>query len=298
MLRYAQRAERLGFDSVWVPDHFYFEWPQGVFEPYPEAWTLLTAIGVTTQRVLVGSMVLAAAFRHPALVAKMAGALQELTGGRLLLGIGAGNQPAEHTAFGLQFDGRVSRLAEYLEVLRGLLTNDRVTLKGQYYTIHDGGLQVPQPPVPIWLAADGPRMLVLAARYADGWNGGSGLKGDGAAFRATLAELRLACERQGRDPSEVEVSCSANVLVLPDRAATRALIEHIGAASGWPPAHVRDQYVIGTPDEVVQRLALALEWGATHIICSLGGRPFTLWSEAMLDLFATEALPRLRRFAI
>jgi alkanesulfonate monooxygenase SsuD/methylene tetrahydromethanopterin reductase-like flavin-dependent oxidoreductase (luciferase family) len=157
---------------------------------------------------------------------------------------------------------------------------------------------MPQLPVPIWIAAEGPRMLSLAARYADGWNWGNGLSGDGVAFGAKVAELRLACDQQGRDPGEVEVSCSVNVLVLPDQAATRALIEHIGAATGWPPAKVRDQYVIGTPDEVAQRLALAAERGATHIVCSLGGRPFTLWSDAMLDLFATEALPRLRRNAM
>jgi hypothetical protein len=77
MVRYAQRAEALGFDSVWVPDHFFFQGPPGVLTPYPEAWTLMTAIGVTTERVQIGSMVLAAAFRHPALLAEMAGALQE-----------------------------------------------------------------------------------------------------------------------------------------------------------------------------------------------------------------------------
>jgi alkanesulfonate monooxygenase SsuD/methylene tetrahydromethanopterin reductase-like flavin-dependent oxidoreductase (luciferase family) len=95
-LRLAQMAEQLDFDSVWVPDHFFYEWPPDVFEPYPEAWTLLTAIGVTTRRVQIGSLVLAAGFRHPAVVAKMAGALQGLTDGRLVLGIGAGNQIAEH----------------------------------------------------------------------------------------------------------------------------------------------------------------------------------------------------------
>jgi alkanesulfonate monooxygenase SsuD/methylene tetrahydromethanopterin reductase-like flavin-dependent oxidoreductase (luciferase family) len=123
MVRYAQRAEALGFDSVWVPDHFFFQGPPGVLTPYPEAWTLMTAIGVTTERVQIGSMVLAAAFRHPALLAEMAGALQELSGGRVLLGVGAGNQVAEHTAFGLRFDHRVERFAEYLEILHGLLHN-------------------------------------------------------------------------------------------------------------------------------------------------------------------------------
>ena len=81
ILGYAQKAEELGFDSMWVPDHFYFEWPAGSFEAYPEPWTLLAAIGATTHRVQVGSLVLAAAFRHHALLARMSVALQELTGG-------------------------------------------------------------------------------------------------------------------------------------------------------------------------------------------------------------------------
>jgi alkanesulfonate monooxygenase SsuD/methylene tetrahydromethanopterin reductase-like flavin-dependent oxidoreductase (luciferase family) len=294
MLRYGQLAEQLGFDSVWVPDHFFYEWPPGVFEPYPEAWTLLTAVGATTERVQIGSLVLAAAFRHPALLAKMAGALQEVTNGRLLLGIGAGNQLAEHTAFGLGFERRVSRLAEYLEILRALLANERVTLEGRHYTVHAASLQRPQPPVPIWLAGTGPRLSALVARYASGWNWGDGLGGDGAPFRSKLAELRRACEQRGRDPDELEISCSTNVLVLADAAATRALVERIGSVTGWPPAKVRDQYVIGTPDEVAQRLTQAVAWGATHLVCSLGGRPFTLWSEAMLELFASDVLPRLR----
>jgi alkanesulfonate monooxygenase SsuD/methylene tetrahydromethanopterin reductase-like flavin-dependent oxidoreductase (luciferase family) len=127
MLHYAKRAEALGFDSVWVPDHFFFQGSPGVLTPYPEAWTLMTAIGATTERIQIGSMVLAAAFRHPALLAKMAGALQELSGGRVLLGVGAGNQVAEHTAFGLGFDHRVQRFTEYLEILHGLLRNEMVT---------------------------------------------------------------------------------------------------------------------------------------------------------------------------
>src|SRR5205823_10316833 len=172
MLEQAQRAERLGFDSVWVPDHIYFQTLPGVLEPYPDAWTLMTAIGVTTERVQIGSMVMAAAFRHPALLAKMAGALQELSGGRLLLGVGAGNQVAEHTAFGLGFDHRVERFAEYLEILHGLLHNETLSLGGKHYQVVDASLRMHHPRVPIWIAANGPRMLDLAARYASGWNGG------------------------------------------------------------------------------------------------------------------------------
>ena len=295
ILRYAQRAERAGFDSVWVPDHIFFESPPGVFEPYPEAWTLMTAIAATTQRVQVGSLVLAAGFRHPALMAKMAGALQELSEGRLLLGIGAGNQPVEHAAFGLGFDGRVGRFAEYVSIVHGLLGGERLTLQGRYYTLTDASLLMPHPPVPIWIAAGGERMLGLAARYGSGWNGGGGVSGDGRQFREKLAALRQACEKIGRNPDEIEISCSANVLVLASTAEVDAQVAHMAAAiPGATDRDVRDRYVIGTPDEVAARLRQALDWGATHLICSLGGRPFTLWSDAVLDLFASDVIPRLR----
>lgn len=296
ILRYAQWAERVGFDSVWVPDHFFFESPPGVFEPYPEAWTLMSAIGATTQRVLIGSLVLASGFRHPALLAHMAGALQELSNGRLLLGIGAGNQPVEHAAFGLGFEGRVGRFAEYVPIVHGLLANERVTLHGRYYTLTDASLLRPQPPVPIWIAASGERMLGLTARYARGWNGGGGVSGDGRQFREKLAALHRACEKVGRNPDEIEISCSATVLVLPTDAEVDAQVAHMAAAiPGATERDIRDRYVIGTPDEVAARLSEVVAWGATHLICSLGGRPFTLWSDAVLELFASEVIPRLRK---
>lgn len=296
LLHHAQHAERLGFDSVWVPDHFFFEWPPGVFEPYPEAWTLMTAIATTTQRMLVGSMVLAAGFRHPALLAKMAGALQELSEGRLLLGIGAGNQPVEHEAFGLGFDARVGRFAEYVRIVHGLLAGERMTLSGRHYSLRDASLLMPQPRVPLWIAASGERMLSLAAHYGSGWNGGGGVSGGGREFREKLAALHRACDAAGRDVREIDISCSANVLVLPSSAEVDQQVARMAAAiPGYSEADVRDRYVIGTPDGVAARLAQSFEWGATHLICSLGGRPFTMWSEAMFDLFGREVIPRLRR---
>jgi alkanesulfonate monooxygenase SsuD/methylene tetrahydromethanopterin reductase-like flavin-dependent oxidoreductase (luciferase family) len=260
---------------------------------YPEAWTLLSAIGVSTQHVRVGSMVLAAGFRHPALIAKMATALQELTNGRLILGIGAGNQVAEHTAFGFDFDGRLTRLTEYVQILTGLLANEQVTFSGRYYSLKDASLLETGSHVPIWLGGAGPRMLSIVARNASGWNWIGPFGGTGGGFSVALARLRIECERIGRNPGELEISWLGNVLVQPDARATSQLIEEIGTATGWPTEKVREQYVIGTPEEVLARLQIALGQGVDHLICNLGGRGFTLWSEAMLELFAREVLPWL-----
>src|SRR5215203_4882653 len=113
------RVEQIGFDSVWLPDHFYFQQPGGL-ATFHEVWTLLTAIAVKTERITLGTNVIAATFRHPALLAKMAAAVQDLCGGRLVLGIGAGNQVHEHNAFGLDFEHRIGRFKEYLPLLKRL----------------------------------------------------------------------------------------------------------------------------------------------------------------------------------
>src|SRR5207249_3499780 len=118
--------------AVWVPDHFYMERPTKI-ETFPDCWTLLTAIGVSTERVKLGTMVLAAGFRHPALLAKAAGALQELSDGRLILGIGAGNQVNEHNAFDLGFDRRIGRFKEYLPLMARLMDGETVDHEGRHY---------------------------------------------------------------------------------------------------------------------------------------------------------------------
>src|SRR4051794_8655922 len=120
MLADAVRAEQLGFDAIWIPDHYYFQRAWGL-ESFPEAWTLMTAIAMRTERVKVGTNVIAAGFRHPALLAKMAGALQELSNGRLILGIGVGNQIHEHTAFDVGFERRGGRFKKEIAVLNALM---------------------------------------------------------------------------------------------------------------------------------------------------------------------------------
>ena len=145
------RVEQLGFEAVWVPDHYYFERPSGL-ETFPDVWTLLTAIAVKTERVKLGTNVLAATFRHPAEMAKMAAAIQDLSGGRFLLGIGAGNQAHEHAAFGLDFAHRVGRFKEYLPIMTGLLKGETVTFDGPLLTVRKASLRTFVPPVPIWIA--------------------------------------------------------------------------------------------------------------------------------------------------
>ena len=295
MVRYGQRAEALGFDSVWFGDHFFLQRPGGRVDPYHDAWTTMTAVVMQTERVRVGSMVLAAAFRHPAVLAHMAGALQELADGRLVLGVGTGTQVLEHETFGLGPANRVDRLEEYLQILTALLKSEHVTLDGRYYHVTDGSLRVTVPDVPIWIAASGQRMLGLTARYARGWNGGGASNVDGEPFVTKLAALRAACRTIGRNPDELEVSSFTMAIVSPDDRHARELAEQLSEINGGISAdEVQERYVLGTPDQVIAGLRRLVGWGANHLIISHGAYPSSLWSDETLELFAREVLPKLR----
>jgi alkanesulfonate monooxygenase SsuD/methylene tetrahydromethanopterin reductase-like flavin-dependent oxidoreductase (luciferase family) len=295
IVRYGQIADELGFDSLWVPDHFFIERPKGTLVPYPEAWTTMTALALSTKRAQIGSMVLAAGFRHPALLAKMAGALQELADGRLVLGVGTGNMVIEHETFGLGFEGRVGRFDEYLQILTALLKNEHVTLHGKHYRVEDARLLMDVPPVPIWIAASGERMLRLAARYAQGWNGGAANTVDGEPFVSKLAALREACRATGRDPDEMEISSFTTAVVSPDERHAATVVEQLRDINGGISAdEVRSRYVLGTPDQVVAGLRQQVAWGVNHLIISHGSQPSTLWSDETLQLFGREVLPALK----
>jgi alkanesulfonate monooxygenase SsuD/methylene tetrahydromethanopterin reductase-like flavin-dependent oxidoreductase (luciferase family) len=225
----------------------------------------------------------------------MAGALQDLADGRLILGVGTGNQPIEHATFGLEFDGRVGRFEEYLRVLVGLLNGEPVTARGKYYRVEDGRLLMPVPKVPIWIAASGERMLGLAAQYAVGWNGGGANMDDGEPFVSKLAGLRAACQRRGRDPGEIEVSSFTTVVVSPDACHAASVVETLREINGGIAAdEVARRYVLGTPTEVVAGLRKLVGWGVNHLIVSHGTHPSSLWSDETLELFGREVLPALR----
>lgn len=296
MVRYGQRAEELGFDSVWFGDHFFLQRPGGRVDPYHEAWTTMTAVLMRTERTRVGSMVLSATFRHPGLLAHMAGALQELADGRLVLGVGTGSQSLEHEAFGLGSAGRVDRLEEYLQILTALLNNEHITLDGKYYQVTDGRLLMTVPEVPIWIAASGQRMLGLTARYAQGWNGGEASNVDGEPFVSKLAALRQACRAIGRAPDELEVSSFTLAIVSPDTLHAREVVDQLREINGDVSSdEIHARYVLGTPDQVVAGLRKLVAWGANHLIVSHGAYPSSLWSDETLELFGREVLPALRR---
>ena len=202
-LAYAVRAEAGGLDSVWVFDHLLFRFPDVPQEGVREAWTTLSAVSAVVPRVELGSLVMCSSFRNPALMAKMAATLDDLSGGRVILGLGSGWHDPEYAAFGYPDDHKVGRFSEDLEITTRLLNRERLTMEGRWRQVHDAEL-VPPPErrVPILVAAKGERMLRLTARWADAWNTAwFGRVEDRLTNR--LDDLRRACDDVGRDPASM-----------------------------------------------------------------------------------------------
>jgi len=162
----ALAAEEAGFDSIWLGDHLLYE-DRGPWE----VWTLMAALAAVTERITIGPLVACVGFHPPGLIAKMAATLDEISGGRFVLGLGAGWNRREFDAFGIPYDKRVSRFEEAFAIISGLLRGERVTLDGAFHTGNDVVL-LPEPArrTPIMIGSNGKRMLSIALPHVQAWN--------------------------------------------------------------------------------------------------------------------------------
>jgi probable F420-dependent oxidoreductase len=201
---FAQSAEAHGLDSVWMYDHFFHKPSDGPIDGQLEAWTVVSALAAATERVQIGTLVLCSSFRSPALVAKMAATADEVSGGRLILGLGAGWHDAEYDTFGFPKDRRVDRFEEALRIVVPLVRGESVTFDGRYHEARNAVL-VPAPArrIPVLVAAVRPRMLRLTARYADAWNT-AWFGSPDARLRERLEHLDAALAAEGRDLETLE----------------------------------------------------------------------------------------------
>lgn len=252
---YALHAETLGFDSVWIYDHLLYRWPDdpdthGIWE----AWTMLTALAEATTRVELGTIVLCVPFRNPALLAKMAETLDEVSNGRLILGLGAGWHKPEFEAFGFPFDHLVSRFEEALQIIGPLLREGNVDFQGTYYSAPKSEItpRGPRPNgPPILVASFGPRMLKLTAQYADMWN--TAWLGHVDPLAARRAELEQASQAVGRDPSTIGVTVGVTVV-------------YPAAGAEVPPI---EKALSGTPEQIAAELRRYDQDGVAHLICNM-----------------------------
>jgi probable F420-dependent oxidoreductase len=300
LVSWATRAEELGFDSVWVSDHFFFsfarygagEEPIGSLEPL----TALAAISVATQRVRLGTLVLGAPFRHPSTLAKLAAGIDQLSAGRLDLGVGAGWFEDEFTAFGFPLGtvgSRFQGLEETLGVLSALFANGPASFDGRSVSLRDAELVPPpvQAPIPIWVGGKGgPRLLRLAARYAAGWNVVWRLTPDAYAERVSLA--RSVCEEEGRDPASFRLSIGLYGLIGEDEGAARAAFARGqadmpgGALDGETYESWCADTLSGPPDRVLERIAAFEALGVEELILSPWVLPFAIRESEQVELFA------------
>ncbi len=214
----ARAAEEVGFDSIWLGDHLLYR-GDGREERGPlEVWTLLAALAATTERVTLGPLVACASFHPPGLIAKMAATIDDVSGGRLVLGLGAGWNEAEYRAFGLPYDHRVSRFEESFEIVRRMLAGERVTLGGRFWSADDLVLMPPaERRIPLMIGSNGDRMLSIALPHVDWWNtwyASYGNTVDG--FAELNARITSAAERAGRNPAEIARSTAVLVELDPD----------------------------------------------------------------------------------
>jgi len=225
MREMAQAVETGGLDSIWLFDHLLFRFDPETTTGIWECWTLLSALAEATNRVELGTLVLCTPFRNPALLAKMAYTLDEVSGGRMILGVGASWHQPEFDAFGYAFDRRVNRLEEALQILKPLLQGGRVDFAGTHYQAEDCLITPlgPRPDgIPLLMGAFGPRMLRLAARYADKWN--TAWLGEPQELAEPLARVQKACAEVGRDPATLEVTVGVEA-AFPDLGKTNPMNE-------------------------------------------------------------------------
>lgn len=253
----AREAEAIGFDSFWLPDHLLFHFlhvhKQGVWD----AWSLLAALAATTERMELAPLVACSSFRNPALIAKMADTIDEISDGRFILGLGAGWHKPEYEAFGFPYDNRVSRFEEALQIIVPLLRTGHVDFEGKYYSARDCELRPrgprPEGP-PILIGGSGDRVLRLAARYADAWN--ADRQNDLAAVQALNARVDAACEDVGRDPATLGRNIGIQVDLLNEH--RQANHPRQWVMERWP--------LTGTPEELAAQIRAYAGARVDHLI--------------------------------
>lgn len=286
-------AERSGWDGVWVPDHFML--PAGGYNdkaaddselaPVHEAWSLLAGLAAVVPRVRLGPMVSGNTYRHPAVLAKQAATVDHISGGRVVVGIGAGWQQNEHERYGLTYGTageRADKLDEACAMLRGLFADDRTDHGGEHYQLAGAPLS-PKPvqrPIPIMIGGGGERRtLRTAARFADEWN----VWGTPEVLTHKQEVLDRHCADIDRDPSEIQRSAAALLLLVDDEAQAQSLRDR-------PSDRPR---LIGTPAQLVEQVAVYEAAGVDELVIP----DFTFRPEQAVETierFAAEVIAEVR----
>lgn len=268
------------FDSAWLIDHLQFGDADVL-----EGWTALTYMAALHPRLKFGHTVLCQSFRNPALLAKMSATLQFMSGGRFILGIGAGWHAEEYAAYGYDFPpnaARVEQLAEALQIVKAMWAEEQTTFLGTHYRVIAAHCEPrPDPIPPVMVGAFRPKMLRLTARYADWWNvSSSGID----SYRRMADEFERACAEVGRDPSTVRRSWGGGCACAPTEAEA-----NVFAAGRYSPDNDEDFGFVGTPQQVIEQMRPFIDLGVDYFMFDCGGFPKLTTLEMLVD----EVLPAL-----
>ena len=290
-----QHLERTGWDIACVTDHFFPNTKEREGAML-ESWSTLSALAALVPRMRVGTIVLGNTYRHPAVVAKMAAQVDVISGGRLLLGIGAGWQQNEHEGYGIPFytmKERLERLDEACQVLRSLWTERRSNFKGQYYQLSDAPLDpkpVQSPHPELMIGGGGERVtLRIVARHADHWNVWGGPQVVGRKGKI----LDEHCAAVGRDPKTITRSVNMALLITDKPSEVEALAKTIETRMGRHAADARDTCLAGSPDQIREQLQRLKANGASVLFIPSMFRPLPELRRD-LDRFIAEIAPAFR----
>jgi probable F420-dependent oxidoreductase len=259
LLDMARAIEDLGYDAIWLGEHLLYRWPgQAPRGPW-EAWSSLAAVAAVTSRVTIGPLVACTAFHNPAILAKQADTIDEISSGRLVLGLGAGWNETEFRAFGIPFDHRIARFEEAFTIIRTLLRDGSIDFSGTYYQARDCEL-LPRGPrtggPPLMIGSNGERMLRIAAAHVDSWNSWYANTANSPAGVAALREkVDAACSDVGRDPNTVARTVAVLVR-LPSGA---------GRPSGDPEAADAAPPLEGSPEAMADELRAYAREGISEV---------------------------------
>jgi probable F420-dependent oxidoreductase len=259
LLDMVRAIEDLGYESIWLGEHLLYRWPNREPRGPWEAWSSLAAIAASTSRVEFGPLVACTAFHNPAILAKQAATIDEISGGRLILGLGAGWNETEFRAFGIPFDHRIARFEEAFTIIRSLLRDGVVDFEGTYYSARDCELlpRGPRPAgPPLMIGSIGERMLRIATPHVDSWNAWFADTGNSPAGVAALrAKVDAACVEVGRDPAAIERTVA--VLVR--------FPGGTGRTMGDTTASERTVPLDGPPEEMAEELRGYAREGIGHV---------------------------------
>jgi F420-dependent oxidoreductase-like protein len=271
VLAIALDAERAGFTRLWASDHLFLD-PDAVKTDCLEAWTLLAALAVRTERIRIGTMVTSQSYRNPALLAKIAAGVDLMSKGRLDFGLGAGWKEVEYRAYGYEFPDaptRVTQMIETLEICTRMWKDERATYRGKHYRI-EKALCSPKPmqkPLPIWIGGSKPRVMRAAAKYGHAFNITVSASGP-SDLPNRLHDLDDACGAEKRDPKTLLRSAFLQACVGKTRAQADSLVDQFAAQAKTDRAgllKLRPGLLFGTADEALAKLRTYAGMGIGHI---------------------------------